>query len=400
MGVRAFSPEEIQKAYDESREIRTADYNRFTLRVGKMTPERNVIRIMPRHEDQEKLFLRIRTHFGLGPYIGTAWEALPKDVKRTSAPCLEQFGEPCPLCALIPQTWNQAKAARTEHERLQAENVARGLKAKERFGFLLVDDLDPSAGVQEYWINVDLYQRILACFRDDKGKTRDLTDPVTGRNIIIEASKKKGTNWDQYDVVRAFDEPTPLQNWDRLEPQIYNMEAIHLYKPTPEQLLDALKTGDKIQRGHQPGVAVSSGTMRAFPFQTATSGVEAAKLVGSGRSADQEEGAKPPAPTAGVPRKAPGPAKRKAPVEKAAAPTTDPWLRGRQWLATQGVGQGFTQFTVLQEMTPAQFEVVKTSGELDDVPCFTTADPQAEAICRGCKVLLVCSTHKVAAGNV
>jgi hypothetical protein len=81
-----------------------------------------------------------------------------------------------------------------------------------------------------------------------------------GRRRIrgIEASKKKGTNWDQYDVVRAFDEPTPVANWAKLESQIYNMDSVHLYHPTPEQLLDALRTGEKIQRGHQPGVAVST----------------------------------------------------------------------------------------------------------------------------------------------
>ena len=398
MGVKAFTPAEIQKAYDQSREMRVgSDYtfNKYSLKVGKQTPERNVIRIMPPHEDQKDLFVRLRTHFGLGPSIGTPWEMIPRDARRTAAPCPEMFGDPCVLCEYSQEVFNKARAATNETARVHAENLSRALKPKERFAVLVLDMLNPGPSVLEFWFGIDLYRRLIACFKDDLGKERDITDPQGGRNILIEASKKAGTNWDQYDQVRAFDNVEALTDWPRWEPQIYNLEALHVYQPTKEQLWEAFKTGNRIQRAGPVHQA-------AFPpgFTPALSGAEAAKVVGSGRVAPPDVPSQIPLPAGGTPpvaRRAPGPAKRKAPAEKPAAASADPWMRGRHWLASQGEGQGFTTFTVLQEMTPEQFETVKANGELDDVPCFTTADPKAESICRGCKVLLVCATHKVAA---
>lgn len=397
MGVKAFTPEEIDEAYTESREYRSGEGGRYSLKVGKAgEPIRNVFRILPRHETQAKLFVRVRTHFGLGPNLGTPYDLLPRDAKVAAGPCLEQFGKPCPLEGYAQQAFNRARAASDPVSRGKFEAMGKALKAKERFGVPVLDMVNPGRGAQEFWMSLDLYEKILACFRDDNGKQRDLTHPVTGRNIRVDVAKKKGTNYDEYEVVKAFDEATPLENAEKILDQIYNLEVIHVYEPTPEQLIDALRTGERIKKPGEAAMIVGGQTggasVAALLAGVSSPLTDGPKAVGSGSTT-------PPVTPPVTPPKA-EPSLRKARVQRRAlgqappapASGTDPWAAGRAWLAGQGSGEGFTTFSELQETV--NVEEARASGQLAQVPCFEPpqTDPKHEAVCRTCPLILPCAT--------
>jgi hypothetical protein len=233
----------FQKRYEESQQRPTGggqDYWKPTAAALNQVPHRNVFRLAVPHPnmvvrndagESEDPIVTTKIHYGLGPKQDTA------------CPCLEFFGQPCDACTWVDELFRRSKSDP------RVKDTAFRIRAKLQFYSQGVDIREPGKGVQTWRFGPDLEKRIRACFYDNQipPQPRDITDPVTGRNVIIDAGTKPGRNagetFPSYETVKADDVAQP---WDPAwgEPRDLTQE---LYQPTPAQVQAALQ-GQRVTR--------------------------------------------------------------------------------------------------------------------------------------------------------
>jgi len=250
----------------------------FSLKKGAVnTPNRNVFRILPPHPNMDFWCVQNKIHFSLGPKQDTA------------SPCLEPFGEDCPICAMAESLRANARTM-DESEGKQARDLAYNIRAQDRYHMNVVDMAAPERGVQKFSCSLKVMELIGTCFRDDDNKYRDITDPDTGRDIIIAVSTKMNTDYPQYDSCKAKDTSTPLpdRNWLK---QLHDLSQEN-YKPTLDQVIGAMQ-GKRIQRGGQ--TKALAGALISQPA------ISSGSSVGSSQPAFVPPVSAPPPPTMAPP---------------------------------------------------------------------------------------------------
>lgn len=344
---------------------------------------RNTIRIMPPHENMDDVIIYFRQHFSLGPNADTA------------APCLEFFNKPCPACQLTNDYFEQARQEKDPGRAKAYKDKAFDIRSKDRYACNIVDVAQPEAGVQPWLFGRDVHEALRQCFYDDNGEVRDVSHPETGRDLLVDAVKKAGTDFNEYPVFKAKESPSPLFDMELLNGITDLTELI--YEPTVEEVQAALG-GVRIQRkdaeGHvmqtRPG-ALSGTTPRATqaalpPATTATPPAQAAKPVGSGSTT-------PTARRPGPPRRgatAPAPASTATPPRVPRTPVTDS--------APNGSGDFWAQSLALlmaQGVDPnANPQWARDLEKLATIPkpgCYKREFEVTDGGCQGCKVVLPCA---------
>lgn len=251
-------PDAFLQRHQEAMQERTdAGQRSWTPKAGPVgKPHRNVFRAMPPHLNMGKApIVKMKVHFSLGPNSNVA------------CPCIEVYGKPCPACEWVNSLFNRGRAEVDPVRKQQFRDVAFRQRAKLRYGMNVVDMAEPHKGVQPYWFGQDVYDDLVGCFYDDNVPPvfRDITHPETGRDIIMEVSKKQGTDWNQYDMVRPKDTSSPLAN-----PQwLYEVADLteNIYEPTLQEVSMALQ-GQRIERASRSERTLASGppgTMAVLP---------------------------------------------------------------------------------------------------------------------------------------
>jgi hypothetical protein len=214
-------------------------------------PIRSAVRILPPHVNmQGNWFVRMRTHFSLGPN------------QNVAAPCLEPYGQPCPACQWVDTLYQRGRAETDPGRRQQYNALAYNQKSSVRFMVNVIDMAEPLRGVQRWAMGQTLYERVRTAFFDDAKNWRDITHPQNGRDVILEVSTKPKTKYRQYDVVRAAEQPTPLVNMQLLF-QIADLSEF-VYQPTLDEAVGALQ-GKKIERNKRTALPGGVGGQPALP---------------------------------------------------------------------------------------------------------------------------------------
>lgn len=329
-------------------------------KIGKPgSPVRNRIRIMPMHVNMENPFVHVKTHFSLGPN------------KDKSARCLAPWSEECPADVWIDETF------RTFSDPELAKEFKREHQARDRYGMQIVDLDHPEAGVQPWWFGPGEADKLGPCFKDDDGNDRDITDPQTGRGVIIlgeyhPTKKFKNKPVAEY-TFKAMERAEPLMDMSWLNDIKDLSEATK--KPTRQDILDALAGKDRQRGGSSTPPAGKPGT----PIKPPTAPVSAPASAPT-----------PAAETLTAPKTA------KRPV---ADDDADPFAAARAFIAAAGT----TQFVEIKPEDVAEKEkkapdcyapvMIKAGKELKP----DIADPKDSTGCCKCRLFLPCLTAKLAA---
>jgi len=241
-------PDAFLQRHQEAMAEREYGGRSWTPKVGPVgKPLRNVIRGMPPHLNMGRApIIKMKVHFSLGPNTNVA------------APCLEPYSKPCPACEWVNSLFGRSRAETDPVRKGQFRDMAFKQRSKLRYGMNIIDMAEPHKGVQPYWFNQEVYDDLVGCFYDDNvpPQFRDITHPETGRDVIMEVSKKQGTDWNQYDMVRPKDTASPLIN-----PQwLFEVADLtdHIYEPTLHEVTMALQ-GQRIERASRSERMLAGG---------------------------------------------------------------------------------------------------------------------------------------------
>lgn len=359
-------------------------------------PVRNVIRIMPPHPNmirtapngQQSLdpIVMTKVHFSLGPQSDTA------------SPCLEPFGEPCPACEWVDVLFSRSRNEQDPAKAEQMKELAFRQRAKFNFIANIVDMSQPEAGVQMYPFGPEIEKRIRGCFLDDNVPPgfRDISDPITGRDIILVVQKKEKSDFNQYDEVRAKDSPSPLPDMDWIQ-GIQDL-TLENYKPTPQQVHEALQ-GKKIDRkaaanALPPASAPRQiGASAATPTPASTPAATPTPTRGPGRPPKNAAPAPTPAPVpAAASTPAPAPARQpvRAPVAAPVAATNggDPLVQAKAEVVRLG-------FASPHDLTVADLSKLWEDVNNQRPVCYGRDTEPSAPECQGCRGILPCMAVKM-----
>lgn len=323
------------------------------------SPRKNVIRIMPAHENMKLPFVETTMHFLPSNQIDPKTQrAIPIGIA-----CLSQWGDDCPACT---ESLRIRQAADLEDDNEQAAQLKRQASsiAKKIRVYANVVDLDhPEKGVQRYAFGRDIADDLTACFYDDDNNPRDITHPTKGRDVLMYVQKRAGTDFNDYQI-RAKESPSPIQDKAWLE-QIHDLNEL-VRKPTRDEVLMALR-GERPQAQQRQQPPASSP---ATSTQTETAAVPPQR--GRRRAAAVDEEAEAPAPRS----------RRQAVTMEEDEPAAQgPYAKAQSWLRKRG-------FENWQEITVDQAERFKKP------PCYTKETDISDAMCQSCALLLPCVTAK------
>lgn len=202
--------------------------------------------------------------------------------KKKKVPCLEQFGEPCPICELSRQYYSE-------------ENKPMGLKyyrKKSYVGQVLVLETplehDQTQLVKLIEIGPKIFKRIQAAYKNDDFDGADPDDLKNGFNFRI--SKTKNGQYPSYDDSSFVRKSTPIA--DDI------IEQLNLYK-----LSDYI--GKKPARDYVEALLLAEQTGQAF---------------GDDEDEDQDPQETQTPAQHSVPKEVPQESPKETPVETAAAP--------------------------------------------------------------------------------
>lgn len=358
-------------------------------------PHRNVVRLMPPHANMDAdPIIATRVHFSLGPN------------KDTASPCLEPYGKRCPACDWNVEVGNRARRESDPFRAQEYKDLSWDQRAQWRFVVNLVDMARPEAGVQRWYFSGELERRMRGCFFDDQTppQFRDITDPSTGRNLIVEVStqpgRKDGKEYPKYDVLRTADIGSALPDMDWLG-QLHDLST-EAYEPTEEQVIGALQ-GRKIGHGGQRALPAAAAPPAVAPPMRAPAAqppvqppqpvpapaARAPRAVGRPAAPPAPAPAPPAqAPPAAVP--APAPAAPPAPVRQPTAQVQAPTAVSGPWAEAQArcIAVGYTP-DMRNQVTPAE-----AASASNPPPCYTRESDPADKSCQGCRLLLPCITAK------
>jgi len=395
----------FQKRYEESQLRPTGggtDYWKPTAAPLGQVFHRNVFRLAEPHpnmivrtsDGQEGLdpIVTTRIHYGLGPKQDTA------------CPCLEFFSQPCEACGWVDELFRRSKSDP------RVKDTAYRIRAKLQFYTQGVDLREPAKGIQTWRFGPDPEKRVRAAFYDNRipPQPRDITDPATGRNLIIDVTTKPGRNagetFPSYEAIKADDTVTP---WDPAwgEPRDLTQE---LYQPTPAQVQAALQ-GQRVTRtgtatlisapaparlSPVPGVANVTPSL-VFPYQPQTASVAApqaftqAPVPGSTPPAPGPQVAPPTPSSTPVPPTAPAPVAGKGGKKvagKAAAPVTpstpaDPFVVAEAEVRRLGAPVGLVTLAAIPY----------AEIDLNDLPsCYGREQEISDPNCQSCPAIVAC----------
>ena len=236
-------------------------------------PFRNMFRIMPAHlnmvDDQGRAepFVIVKMHFSLGPS------------QNITSPCREFFNVPCPADSWIRQLMERAAATDDPNAAKQIKDMAYKMRPQWRVYTQIVDRNAIEKGVQTYAFGTDVEKKIRPCFFNDSQQFRDITDPNTGRWVIMDVVKKPKTDYNEY-AVKASEENSKLDDMKWLE-QIRDLTS-YKFLPSFEDIQGALQ-GKRIERSPKtvslPGVPVPGALPAASSFTPPTAAAAAARPV-------------------------------------------------------------------------------------------------------------------------
>jgi hypothetical protein len=347
---------------------------RFKLVVapyGK-SPARNVLRIMPPHENMTDFLQEGKIHFGLGPNFNPA-----KKQYGESCNCPKYWNKDavCKACLYVEQLRRDARSTDDPIEKRELDELARRITAKLRWGLNVVDCDHPERGVQPWYVGRDLEPKLRDLFIDDQGNTRDITDPKTGRNILITAVRKdKNTEFIDYPTIRPMEESSALHDMDWLD-QIRDFSDL-TREPTEADM-------DAAMRGERPARRTES--QRSAPPPRA--------------SRATPRGAAAPAPAPAAPAAAPAERPRRqavAPPVTAPAAPVDPWAEARAQINKMINDEQLStaldnEMTWPRPITVVEFAAVRQKKSLP-VICFSKDSDPRDSVCQNCLVLLPCYT--------
>ena len=366
MGYRRVDPTVFKQRYQESQERaarRGASYWKPKAgQVGK--PFRNVVRVLPPHESMEEVFQYARIHFSLGPNGDTA------------VGCLEAWGKSCEACANAQQLFDQSRAETDPKRAVALKEQASTVMAKDRWMANVVDMSAMEQGVQVWAFGPDVEQRLRQCFYDDNGEFRDVTDPEQGRDIIVSVSKKKSTDFNQYDEVRCKEVTSALEDMDWLE-QMKDLTLMSV-EPAEADVAGALQGVRPSGATESRSPATTAPTLAKAPPPAKTAPPPAAKAPPPSTKPPVSAGKPAAKPSAAAVKPAQrAPALSRQPVGETVGGDGGPYQNARAHCASLGV-EAF-------EITPEEVDAVKGIP-----PCFKLYADAGDQACQGCKLLLPC----------
>ncbi len=321
-------------------------------------PKRNVIRIMPPHENMGgDAFVAVKMHFLPSKELGRDNRPIPITIN-----CLSEYGKDCGACRHADALFKQAKGEDDPETQAQIERQAKDQAAKIRVFVNVVDIDHPEKGVVRYAFPPDVEKTLRMCFHDDDGNFRNITHPKTGRDVLLFVQKRAGTDFNDYKGTKAKDAASAIKDMDWLD-QISDLSELKV-EPTPDDVTKAL-------RGERP--------KSALPTAQKPAAAAAAPPAAKPKPAAAPPAAAKPAVAATKPKR--------QPVQEEEAPATesdDPWAVGRAACAEAG-------FSEAAEITPEDVEKIKKPN------CYTKEADPTDSMCQGCRVLLPCLTAKLAA---
>lgn len=328
--------------------------------AGKQAAK-NVLRILPPHENMEDVFVEVKIHF------------LPSKELKDGRPipigvnCLAQYGEECPACNHVDRLYKMAKTEDDVESAKKQKDEAYQLGAKVRLFANVVDISHPEKGVQKYAFGPDVEKKLRQCFFDDEGEFRNITHPKTGRDVLMFVTKKPGTDFNEYVTVKCKETASPLGDMDWLN-AINDLSE--LAKKTP---LAEIEMALKGERPASPQSSAKPATTVAKPADAAPKG----KAPKPAPPADEEK----PAP----PKSTKAPVAEKPKRQPVAEEEEHPYAAALQAIEESGI-----EFTPT-DITPAETEKVKKPA------CYTKETDLNDDACQGCRVLLPCLTAKLLA---
>ncbi len=357
MAYKPVNFERFNKSIDDAK-ARANRGSGWKPKIGKPgAPVRNVFRIMPMHENMDNVIVHGRVHFSLGPNNDTA------------SGCLAPWAEECPAC-----TWIDVKA-RSLSDPEAVKELKSEKSAQDRYGLQMVDTAHPEMGVQQYWFGAGEAAQIGACFKDDEGNDRDITDPRTGRDVICLAEyhptkQFKGKPVKQL-TFKPKETPSPLMDMAWLD-AIKDMTEF-VSKPKREDIEKALK-----------GIRRDGTTTAAKPQTQAQTPPAGTEKPGTPLAAPKAEAPKPEAPAA-------------APVTKRpVADDSDPYAAARAVLAgVTFVDIKDEQIADYAKKAPDCYAPTMLAAGRKLTPDI--ADPKDVGGCCKCRLLVPCLAAKLAA---
>ena len=180
---------------------------------------RNVLRIMPPWEGSDEFNRVIGKHWNVG-IDGKTMVFCPKVC----------HGKPCPICEAIDRKWKS-------HPDEEAKVWLKSISASPRYYVNVVDAQNIAAGVQVAEFPKSVVRMIWTVMIDADAGLGDITDPMTGREVIIDRVGK-GINT-KYTVTTARDAaPLPaslkgveLPNLDNLIRNNTYRELLEIWDP-------------------------------------------------------------------------------------------------------------------------------------------------------------------------
>lgn len=330
------------------------------------SPRKNVIRIMPRHENMNDVFVETKMHFLPSNQIDPKTQrAIPIGIA-----CLTKWGEDCPACVESASLRRSADGESDPEQAALLKRQSSDIAAKIRLYAQIVDLDHPERGVQRYAFGRDVDNDLRQCFYDDDGNLRDITSPTRGRDVLMYVQKRTGTDFNDYQI-RAKEAPSPLQDKQWLD-SIQDLNEL-VRKPTVDEVRGALR-GERPQTQQQrqstAGATASRVSTSSSTGSAAGTSVETeAPTRGRRRAATTED-------------EAPAKPKRQAVTMEQDEPTeTPPYAAAKAHLRKLG-------FTTWQEIA------VDTAERFKKPPCYTKETDIKDAMCQGCALLLPCTTAK------
>ena len=197
--------------------------------MPKESGNKIVVRILPPigEDGFAQLFYK---HYSL-PEIEIKDEEGKVKYKTNSLACLANWDKVCPICNVVEQHKDIDSIKRMKQTKRFYYNV-KIIKHPEQ-------DFDPDT----VYIMISpetVFREILKYFYDEELFTPDLLDPQKGYNIVIEKLP------DNKYKVEATRNPSPIDNWEKLEPQIRKLSSF-VPEFKPEMITMAEEVAKKIE---------------------------------------------------------------------------------------------------------------------------------------------------------
>jgi len=209
--VKKVDPKAFNRKTEITRRLRTGGVDYWKPAVGKAgSPVRNIIRIMPMHKDMEDVFTLSLMHFRLGPKEDKFARCTGRAIEENETLKVIE-NDDCPPCIRQKELFSDAKKETDPQVAEKIKTRAKDIGVKFQFVSQIVDMMKPEAGVQLYSFGPDVNRDLRACFYDDDGEFRDISDITEGRDVIMLVDKKAGSDYNQYNI-KPKENPSPLKD--------------------------------------------------------------------------------------------------------------------------------------------------------------------------------------------